>query len=111
MSDSYTLFPDLLGLIDARKDSIVSRTLYTDDSVKTVGMALDSGQELSEHTASMPAMIQILSGRAQVTLGVDTHDLRAGAWVLMPANLRHSVVAQEPTVLLLVLLKAQRTAP
>ncbi len=107
-SKGYTLVPDLLGEIEVQKDGILSRTLHNDDSVKVVGMALDTGQELSEHTASMPATVQFLSGRAQVTLGSDAHELRAGAWTFMVPHLPHSVRAEEPTVLLLVLLKQRK---
>jgi quercetin dioxygenase-like cupin family protein len=46
-----------------------------------------------------------LEGQADVRLGDDEHRLSAGAWVHMPANLRHAVRALTPTVLLLTLFK------
>lgn len=105
---TYTLLRGISGEIQLQKDSIVSKTAYQDEHVKAVLMALDAGQELSEHTASMPAIIHLLQGDARVTLGEDPHELGAGAWIHMPANLKHSVAAKSPTVLLLLLLKSAK---
>jgi len=104
MSNSYTLVADLAGQ-DVPADGILSRTLYNDDAVKVVVFAFAAGQELSEHTAAMPALLQIVKGTARLTLGDDTIEADAGAWVHMPAQLRHAVHATTPLVMLLVLLK------
>jgi quercetin dioxygenase-like cupin family protein len=55
----------------------------------------------------MPAILQIVRGEAQLGLGEDSVAAHAGAWVYMPAQLRHSVRAQTPVVMLLMLLKPQ----
>lgn len=102
---SYTLLPNIVDAVAPQQDSIISKTIVATDRAKVVLMALDSGQELSEHTATMPAIVHILEGRARVSLGDDTHELSAGAWVHMPAELRHAVRAETPTCLLLTLLK------
>lgn len=104
-TDESTVHRTLAELIAIQPDSIVSKTVFAGDHAKVVLMALDAGQELSEHTAAMPAVIHLLEGEADVTLGEDAHRLAAGAWVHMPANLRHSVRAVAPTVLLLTLFK------
>jgi quercetin dioxygenase-like cupin family protein len=64
-----------------------------------------AGQELSEHTASRAAVLHFLSGDALLTLGSDTFDARPGTWAHMPAHLPHSIVAREPTVMLLLLMR------
>ena len=69
------------------------------------GVRDSHGQELSEHTASKPAVIHFLSGEADVTLGDQPLAVTAGAWVHMPAGLPHSIAAKTPTVILLLLLK------
>jgi quercetin dioxygenase-like cupin family protein len=40
-----------------------------------------------------------------VTLGDDAIDARAGTWVHMPPNLKHSIRANTPVTMLLLLLK------
>lgn len=104
----YMIVSNLVDEIVPQKESIVSKTVYQDDHLKAVLMALDTGQELSEHTASMPATVHILKGQSKVTLGTDVHDVRAGTWIHMPPGLKHAVSAIEPTVLLLLLLKSAK---
>jgi quercetin dioxygenase-like cupin family protein len=106
MTSTYTLVADLAAQ-DIPVDGILSRTLYSDEQVKAVVFAFGPGQELSEHTASMPAIIHIVKGEAQLTLGSDVIEASAGTWVHMPAQLRHRVQARTPMVMLLLLLKAR----
>jgi quercetin dioxygenase-like cupin family protein len=102
MTQEYTLINDLTGLIDEIKpNSIVSRTFFKSDQMKAIMFGFDTGQELSEHTASQMATIQILQGEATVTLGGDTHELSAGSWIQMPPRLKHSVHAKTPVIMLL----------
>ena len=106
MNPLYAYIPDLsLSISEIPTDSILSRTIHSDDSVKVLLFGFASGQELSEHTASMPAILHILEGEASLTLGEDTHQAQAGTWVHMPANLPHSIYAHEPVFMLLLLLK------
>ncbi len=86
-------------------DGTLSRTLLNDDHTKIVLFAFSAGQELSEHTASMPAILHFLSGEARVGLGPDRIEARAGCWVHMPAGLPHGIRTETPVVMLLILLK------
>jgi quercetin dioxygenase-like cupin family protein len=103
----YLLIPELEGLIETiQPDSIVSRTFYKDERLKAILFGFDSGQELSEHTSSQTAIIQIVTGEATVTLGDDRHELAAGAWVHMPPRLKHSIYAKTPVLMLLLMMGA-----
>ena len=104
MNAPYTYVPDLGDLVEIPADGTLSRTIYSDTSVKVVLFGFDAGQELSEHRASRPATIQIVRGTARLTLGQDTVDAHPGSWIRMPAGLPHSVRAVTPLVMLLVLL-------
>lgn len=106
MCPDYTYFANLAsekGQIPG--DSILSRTLYADDQVKVILFSFATGQELSEHTASTPAILHFLEGRARLTLGADNQEAGPGTWVRMPAWLQHSVVAETPVTMLLLLLR------
>ncbi|MFI5396665.1 MAG: cupin domain-containing protein [Candidatus Binatia bacterium] len=109
MDNTYTLVSDL-GAQEIPSDGILSRTLYDDERVKAVVFAFGKGQELSEHTASMPAIVQIVKGEARVTLGTDAIEATAGTWAHMPAQLPHSVQARTPLIMLLLLLKRPGSA-
>jgi quercetin dioxygenase-like cupin family protein len=101
----YTLFDDLSLVVQVVPlDSIVSRTVYRDSGLKAILFAFAPGQELSEHTASVPAIIQILEGDCEVTLGADHYQAHAGFWVRMTAKLPHSLLAHTPVKMLLLML-------
>jgi len=98
-------FADLAAEVQIPADGILSRTVHADDRVKVTLFAFDAGQELSEHAAVAPAIVQILRGAARLTLGDELVELRPGGWAYMPARLRHSLHAQAPTVMLLTMLR------
>ena len=73
--------------------------------VKAVIFGFAQDEELSEHTASMPAIMHFLQGEAKVTLGDDTLEAKPRTWIHMPTGQRHSIQAKTPVVMLLLLLK------
>ncbi|MCZ7540113.1 MAG: cupin domain-containing protein [Anaerolineae bacterium] len=100
----FVYFEDLTALLaEIQPDSIISRTLHGDDDVKAVLFGFDAGQELSEHTAALPASIFVLRGEAELTLGGERRQARPGTWVHMPPHLPHTVVAHTPLIMLLLL--------
>ena len=102
----YSFIADLGALIDdIPPDAIVSRTYHEDDRLKAILFAFAPGQELSEHTASQPAMLHFLQGEADLTLGEDEKSATGGTWVHMPAHLQHSVRARTEVLMLLLLHK------
>lgn len=72
-----------------------------DDCIKAEIFGFAQGEELSEHTASMPTILPFLQGEAKITLGDDAFDAKPGTWVHMPTGLRHSIPAKTPVVMLL----------
>lgn len=102
---AYTHILDLAREAEPPADGILSRTVFQDDRLKAVLFAFGQGQELSEHTAAKPAMLYFVTGEATLGLGDDSQEAQAGTWIHMPANLKHSVKAKTPVVMLLVLLK------
>ena len=105
MPEIYTYITNLQDqLPEIPLDTIVSRTFYQGEEYKVILFGFAPGQELSEHTASKPAILHFLEGEASLTLGEDSHQIKAGAWVHMPAKLPHSVEAKTQVVMLLMLL-------
>ncbi len=83
-------------------DSIVSRGLPCDGPVKLTLFGFAPGQELSEHTSSRFAVLHILAGEADVTLGDETHSAQPGTFITMPPHLPHRFVAKTATTMLLI---------
>jgi quercetin dioxygenase-like cupin family protein len=104
--NAYHLTPDLYDLVkDIPPDTIVSRTFYKDDRISAILFGFAPGQELSEHTSTQTAILHILQGEADLTLGSDARPAQAGTWVHMPPQLPHSVRAKTAVVMLLIMIK------
>lgn len=93
MTLTYRYLPDLHREAAVQPDGILSRVLHNEGGVRTVIFAFDAGQELTEHTASRPAIVQILSGTGTLKLGADELEARPGTWVYMPTGLVHAIRA------------------
>jgi quercetin dioxygenase-like cupin family protein len=106
MTTPYTLHTDLVHQVETPTNGTLSRTLHQDARIKVVLFSFSAGEELSEHTASTPAIMHFLAGESQVTLGPDTLEATAGTWIHMPAQLPHSIRTKSPVVMLLTLLKS-----
>ena len=106
---TYTHLKDISTEIEIAKDSTISKTIHADESLKAVLFGFDTGQELSEHTAAVPAVLHFLEGEAHVTLGEDAREAQPGTWMHLPARLPHSITAKTPTKMLLLLLRRAKT--
>ena len=96
---------DLREPVETPQDGIVSRTIHNDDSARVVLFSFAEGQQLSDHTASVPVTVVVVEGEADIIIDGERHDGCAGSWVHIDANVPHSVVARTPVTLLLTLLK------
>ncbi len=102
----YIFVENILNLIpEIAPDTIISKTFYSDDRVKIILFGFAPGQELSEHTASKPAILHFLRGKARLTLGNDSFEAVEGSWTQMPPHLPHSILAETPVIMLLFLLE------
>jgi len=86
-------------------NGIVSRTLLRTPTARVVLFGFSEGQELTEHTSTQQAMVQVLSGECEFSLGGKPHKLKAGDFLHMPPNLPHAVKATGQFSMLLTLLK------
>jgi quercetin dioxygenase-like cupin family protein len=105
MTSETTYIQQLGDLIKSfPPDSILSRTIYQDDTVKILLFGFQPGQELSEHTAAVPALLHFLKGEAQLDLAGEVNNTQAGTWARIPPRVPHSIHAKTETLLLLYLL-------
>ncbi len=100
----YT-FKVLSELPEPNADSILSQTVYSDETVKVTLFSFAVGQELSQHTANRPVLLHVLQGSAVLGLGEERLEVDAGSWLHLPAYLPHSVIAKTNLHFLLTLLK------
>src|SRR3954468_9288884 len=74
-------------------NGIVSRTLLRTENTRTVLFGFAEGQELTEHTSTQHALIQVLSGECEFALAGKLHSLKKDDMLYMPPNLPHGVRA------------------
>jgi quercetin dioxygenase-like cupin family protein len=81
------------GLVTYQDGSIVSRIVAKTAGGSLTLFAFDAGQSLSEHTVPHRAVIHVLDGRADVTIGGTRHRVAAGQVIELPENVPHAVEA------------------
>jgi len=97
---------EMNGLVAYASGSVVSRTLL-DRKIGTVTLfSFDAGQGLSEHTAPFDAFVQIIDGVAEVTIDGKSQQVASGEFIIMPANIPHSLKAVEKFKMMLVMIRA-----
>jgi quercetin dioxygenase-like cupin family protein len=101
---------DLREAIATPPDGIVSRTIFADADVRVVLFSFAAGQGLTDHTAAVPVLIQVVDGEARIGISDDVIEGRPGTWLHVPAHTSHSIEALSALTLLLVLLTRHGTA-
>lgn len=95
----------LNDLVQYSRDSIVSKILLDKPAGSLTLFAFDQGQRLSEHTSPYDAVVQIIDGSAELTIGGQSITAQAGQMVIMPAGIPHAVVAKVPFKMLLTMIR------
>ena len=98
---------NLEAYIDYADGSVVSKTLLKKEIGNITLFAFDQGQGLSEHTAPFDAVVQILDGSAEITIGGEPQMVSKGDMLIMPANISHALQAKERFKMLLVMIRSE----
>lgn len=96
---------DLADLIDVPEGGTVSKPLIAEGGLRLILFAMDAGQIISEHRSPVLATVHVLTGRLQLTVAGETHDLGPHGWVAMPPDAPHDLEALEPCRFLLTMVK------
>ncbi|HOQ05916.1 MAG TPA: cupin domain-containing protein [Anaerohalosphaeraceae bacterium] len=95
----------LNDLVQYACDSIVSKILLDKPVGSLTLFAFDKGQRLSEHTSPYDAVVQIIDGTAELTIGGQTVPAEKGQIVIMPAGISHAVHAKTAFKMLLTMIR------
>jgi quercetin dioxygenase-like cupin family protein len=95
----------LAALIEYADDSVVSKTILNKKVGTITLFAFDKGQGLSEHTSPYDAIVQVLDGSSQINIDSHPVEVSAGELIVMPANVPHSLDAQERFKMLLIMIR------
>jgi quercetin dioxygenase-like cupin family protein len=95
----------LAGMANYQQGSVVSREIIKKTTGTVTVFAFDAGQGLSEHTAPFDALVYILDGEAEIRISSKAYRLRAGEFIIMPAQEPHALQALTPFKMMLVMIK------
>lgn len=98
---------ELSALVEYQPGQVVSRTLAQNKAVSVTLFAFDANEEISSHTSTGDAMLTVLEGTADITVGEKMHTLTSGQTIVMPAEVPHAVAANGPFKMLLVVVFPQ----
>lgn len=93
--------------VDYADGSVVSKAIINKKIGTITLFAFDRGQGLSEHMAPFDAVVHIVDGMAEITIGGRPQILKAGEMVIMPANVPHALLAKERFKMLLVMIRSE----
>ena len=96
---------DVADLVDYQEGAIVSRTLVDRDAATVTAFAADAGQSISEHTSQHDAILHVLDGTVDVTIGDEEHVVDTGEGVVFPSGVPHALRGEQRFKMLLTMTK------
>ena len=105
MADKTKVYK-LASHVEYADESVVSKTLVNKKVGTLTLFAFDAGQGLSEHTAPYDAVVEILDGSVEITVGGESFTAQTGELVIMPADVPHSLHGEERFKMLLTMIRA-----
>ena len=93
---------EMESLVEYQEGQVVSRTLAQGKNLSLTLFAFDKGEEISSHSSGGDAMVYLLDGEADITIGENTFRVKKGEMIVMPAGIPHALMACERFKMLLV---------
>lgn len=101
-------FGEVHGLLDQLQygaDKVHCKNIFETANGGASLLAFSAGQALDTHLAPAEVMVIVLEGEIEFTMGGNPNTLKAGEFLLMGAEVPHSVVAKSDAKVLLFKIK------
>lgn len=106
MEFNHSTIMEFDAKVEYSAEGIVSKRVLQKEKGNVSLFAFDKDQQLSEHSAPFDALIQVLDGKAKITIDGQPYELSTGQSIIMPANISHAVYAVEKFKMLLTMIKS-----
>ena len=93
-------------LIEYQEGAVVSREIIRKGTGTITVFAFDKGEGLSEHTAPFDAVVQVIDGKAEITISGNKNVMETGDMIIMPANEPHALHATERFKMILTMIRS-----
>jgi quercetin dioxygenase-like cupin family protein len=104
--EKETIF-NLEDTIEYTNGGVISKQITKSKGGNLTLFSFDKEQGLSEHKTPYDAIVQILDGETEITIGGNLHNLKKGDCIIMPANVPHALKAIERFKMLLTMIKEE----
>lgn len=94
----------LIGQLEPFEDKPRAQNVMKAPEAHLVAFEFEAGQELHEHQAHHPVLIQAVAGHLRLSHDDGSFELRPGDVLYLPAMLRHEVVALADSTLTVTML-------
>ena len=92
--------------IEYADGAVVSKTIVKKPTGNITLFAFDQGEGLAEHTTPHEAVVLLLDGKVEITIGGTPYNLQTGQSIILPANIPHSLKAPEKFKMMLTMIKS-----
>jgi len=96
----------VVELIEYLPNAVVSKTILRKSTGNITISSFDAGEELAEKQLPFDSYIQILDGKAAITIDRIKTSLSAGEGIIIPAHSRHQFNAKEKFKMLATTIKS-----
>ena len=93
-------------MIEYQTGAVVSKEIIRKDTGTVTIFAFDKGEGLSEHTAPFDAMVQVIDGKAEITISGNKNVLEKGDMLIMPADEPHALHATERFTMIITMIRS-----
>jgi quercetin dioxygenase-like cupin family protein len=91
--------------VEYSSEGIISKRVIDRPAGTVTLFSFDKGQRLSTHSAPYDAMVQVVEGKAEITINEVKYILSPGETIIMPAGISHAVDAIEQFKMVLTMIK------
>lgn len=95
----------ILEIVEYVPDTIVCKTIIKNSGGKLSAVAFDKGEKFCVTTAKYDTYVQIIDGKAEVTIGSKDWELKLGENMIIPVNTVHCFKANSEFKMITTIIK------
>ncbi|MCF6129424.1 cupin domain-containing protein [Flavobacterium sp. AS60] len=95
----------ILEIVEYVPDTIVCKTIIKNTGGKMSAVAFDKKEKFCEKTAEYDTYVQIIDGKAEVTIGNKDLKLNLGDSIIIPVNAKHCFKANSEFKMITTIIK------
>ncbi len=93
-------------IIEYVPNSVVIKTIIKKTTGNISAVSFDSGEALAARTSPFETFIQVIDGKAEVTIDDKSTILNIGEAIIIPANVKNSIKAKERFKMISTIIKS-----